>query len=354
MKSVRLIPVVIFAALALLLFKGIGLVTNGGYVLTGTQQVAAEDHAAAAPEGDPSQDGAPVIDLPSPTTSEMTLTDAAPTLDDNAPTLATRPEGSDGHASSTEEGHASSSEASAESSSMPSVEQVIDCPVTEPGHEGVSEAPPPSSSAEPSSPSAEGDHATSSEPKAAGVDCAAVAKLINEYGDAIPTTRDKTGKIVPLDVADGVKSEDALTARLSERRAELDKLQAELDMRTVLVEAAEKRLNDRATELAALEAKVAALVDEKQAAEDEGFKGIVSMYETMKPKEAAKIFDTLSLPILLKVARSMNPRKMSPILAAMSPKPAEALTTAFATTGNTETVAASGENLAALPQIVGQ
>jgi len=45
---------------------------------------------------------------------------------------------------------------------------------------------------------------------------------------------------------------------------------------------------------------------------------------------------------------------MSPILAAMSPKPAEALTTAFATTGNTETVPASGENLASLPQIVGQ
>ena len=32
MKSVRLLPVVIFAAAALLLFKGIGLIANGGYV----------------------------------------------------------------------------------------------------------------------------------------------------------------------------------------------------------------------------------------------------------------------------------------------------------------------------------
>jgi hypothetical protein len=34
LRQVRLLPVVIFAALALLIFKGIGLVTNGGYVLT--------------------------------------------------------------------------------------------------------------------------------------------------------------------------------------------------------------------------------------------------------------------------------------------------------------------------------
>ena len=52
MKSVRLLPVVIFAALALLLFKGIGLVTNGGYILTGPTAVqAAGDtgHGEAAP-----------------------------------------------------------------------------------------------------------------------------------------------------------------------------------------------------------------------------------------------------------------------------------------------------------------
>ncbi len=45
MKSVRLLPVVIFAALALLLFKGIGLVTNGGYVLTGSNAVLAAGEA---------------------------------------------------------------------------------------------------------------------------------------------------------------------------------------------------------------------------------------------------------------------------------------------------------------------
>ena len=42
MRSVRLLPVVIFAAVALLLFKGVGLITNGGYVLVGKQQIEFE------------------------------------------------------------------------------------------------------------------------------------------------------------------------------------------------------------------------------------------------------------------------------------------------------------------------
>jgi flagellar motility protein MotE (MotC chaperone) len=56
----------------------------------------------------------------------------------------------------------------------------------------------------------------------------------------------------------------------------------------------------------------------------------VTMYENMKPKDAARIFDRLSLPILLKVVRQMKPRKMADILARMSPEAAERLTVAIA------------------------
>ncbi len=52
----------------------------------------------------------------------------------------------------------------------------------------------------------------------------------------------------------------------------------------------------------------------------------------------------------------MNPRKMSPVLALMSPEPAQALTTAFASSGPMQTAAdtsGTGQNLASLPQIVG-
>ena len=51
MKSIRLLPVVIFAALALLLFKGIGLLTTGGYVLIGTARSLAATARARADGG---------------------------------------------------------------------------------------------------------------------------------------------------------------------------------------------------------------------------------------------------------------------------------------------------------------
>jgi flagellar motility protein MotE (MotC chaperone) len=178
---------------------------------------------------------------------------------------------------------------------------------------------------------------------------------VNEHGDALPLIQDSAGNFVPLDVFEGDNSEEALLARLAERRAELDKREADIAMRTSLLEAAEKRLEARTQELAGLEARVAQLVDEKQAAEEAGFKAVVTMYEAMKPKDAAKIFDTLSTDVLVKVVRAMSPRKMSPILAAMSAEPAQRLTISLAATESTAVVPASmGENLAQLPQIVGQ
>ena len=46
--------------------------------------------------------------------------------------------------------------------------------------------------------------------------------------------------------------------------------------------------------------------------------------------------------MLLRVVRAMNPRKMAPVLAAMSTKPAEELTTALASKGPTNMVADAG------------
>jgi flagellar motility protein MotE (MotC chaperone) len=311
LKSVRLLPVVIFAALALLLFKGIGLVTNGGYVLTGTDAVL----AAGGGESATAESGVP---------QEVVLEDTSPTLDDGAPTLATKAEVPAPHAASAEESHdASSGKVSAAS-------------------HGENTA-------------TEGEGASSSSEGLPAPSQQSAAELpVNEFGDAVPLVKDGSGKLVPLQDAEGDNSEEALVARLSERRSELDKREADIDMRTALLEAAEKRLDERTQELAALEARVAALVDEKQAAEDAGFKAVVSMYESMKPKDAAKIFDTLGMPVLLKVARAMSPRKMSPILASMAAEPAQKLTTALAATENTDVVADAGENLSKLPQIVGQ
>jgi flagellar motility protein MotE (MotC chaperone) len=55
------------------------------------------------------------------------------------------------------------------------------------------------------------------------------------------------------------------------------------------------------------------------------------MYENMKAKDAARIFDRLDLKILVDVTNQINPRRMADILAAMSSEAAEKLTVELAT-----------------------
>ncbi|MBE7245717.1 MAG: hypothetical protein INR63_12245, partial [Actinomycetospora chiangmaiensis] len=65
-------------------------------------------------------------------------------------------------------------------------------------------------------------------------------------------------------------------------------------------------------------------------AEKQGLKSIVTMYETMKPKDAARVFDRLGHDVLVPLVVAMNPRKMAEILAVMQPEAAERLTVALA------------------------
>jgi flagellar motility protein MotE (MotC chaperone) len=80
----------------------------------------------------------------------------------------------------------------------------------------------------------------------------------------------------------------------------------------------------------------------------------VAMYETMKAKEAATIFNQLDMPVLLRVTRAMNPRKMAPILARMDPMRAKSLTAGLATEEVEPSLDVLVEDLTSLPQIVGQ
>ncbi len=54
------------------------------------------------------------------------------------------------------------------------------------------------------------------------------------------------------------------------------------------------------------------------------------MYENMKAKDAARIFERLDMKILVEVATQIKPAKMSEILAQMTPEAAERLTVELA------------------------
>ena len=286
MTTVRLLPVVIAAGVALLLLKSVGLVTEGGYVLSGVS-------SAFAAGGQTS--GAPADAIP----SDPVMTDDSPTLDDGAPTL---PMAGDG--------------AKAESGlgTAPGAEAAVDC--------------------------------------AAGAECAAPADA--GVAEAVsPTIIDGAGEPVQLG-DDGMNSEEAVLERLGDRRDDLDAREAELDMRLALIEAAEQRIDERTAALEALEARIEAMVEEKESLEEEQFVSIIAMYESMKARDAAPIFNQLDMRVLLRVARAMSPRKMAPILAAMDPLKARDLTSNMAIDRGEPALDAPVEKFADLPQIVGQ
>jgi flagellar motility protein MotE (MotC chaperone) len=146
------------------------------------------------------------------------------------------------------------------------------------------------------------------------------------------------GKVIDVNKPDPARAtspaERAILERLLERRQELDTRARELDLRETLLKTAEKNL----------EAKLAAIKDtervngglRKDEVEAARIKGLVTMYETMKPKDAAKIFDRLDMKVLVEVAGQINPRRMSEIMALMSTEAAEKLTVEFASRSDPE------------------
>lgn len=346
MKTVRLLPVVIFSALALLFFKGVGLVTSGGYLI-GSEVLAAG--------GAESADSAPVAESAEPTITiepDPTLEDDAPTLEDGAPTMGPEEdakEGGEAEGESTASDHATSEEGAAAEATEPPEEGPAET-------EQSAEAPSPEAASVGTAPS-EGEQGSETVPEVPPID--AVAE--DPRAEAVPMMQNEEGQLVPLVADDGGSlTENIILERLSARRAELDAREQELALRLELVEAAEARLDERAAALAEVEARINALVDQQKAAEDGQFASIINMYEQMKPGEAAAIFNELDMQVLVKVAGGMNPRKMAPILAKMNATRAQQLTLALAAIdpepAAVAPAAAPGapQDLSALPQIVGQ
>lgn len=355
MTNIRLLPVVVLAIAALLVLKTMGLVTNGGYVLTG---VGAAQAAGATGGGEA---GTTEADLTVTPAGEPTMEDTSPTLSDNAPTLGAPAEEAGGHGEAPAEEATGEAQATGELPAIPPAETPAnpiaamasdtycvdaDATITEGGEVvlqgGAAEAAHGAEDA--AEPVPEGSF-----PPMPAADCL-------PSGDALPMEVVEGGSVAPLAGGEGVSSatEQALLARLAARRAELEQYESDLALRASIVDAAEKRIEERAATLEALEAQISSLVDQRTEMEAGQFAGIVAMYENMRPKDAANIFNELDMDVLLRVAKTMNPRKMAPILAEMSPPRAQELTVQMAALADKPATEMTPDDLAALPQIVGQ
>ncbi len=165
-----------------------------------------------------------------------------------------------------------------------------------------------------------------------------------------PKTPD--GIVIPIE---GAKlpsgAEREILQRLQQRREQLDQRARELDIRENMVKAAEQRITAHLAEIKEVEARIKTETVQKDQAEAGRFKSLVTMYENMKARDAAKIFNGLEMDILIKVTSAMNPRTMSDIMAQMSPDVAQRLTVALASKAQ---AAAKAEGPAELPKIEGK
>ena len=146
-------------------------------------------------------------------------------------------------------------------------------------------------------------------------------------------------------------AERAILERLQSRRQELDTRAREIDIRESLLKEAEKRIESKVEEMKAVESRISAANDQKSEADAARLKGLVTMYEAMKPKDAARVFDRLEMGVLIEIASQIAPRKMSDIMGLMQSESAERLTVELARRAGAEK---SASNAADLPKIEGK
>lgn len=142
-----------------------------------------------------------------------------------------------------------------------------------------------------------------------------------------------TGKGEKIEWKDATESEldyssvkEDMYKELKKRREDLDKRERIIATREALLETAERELAQKTRELLKVRDEIGALLKQQSEEEAARVKSLVMIYEGMKPQDAARIFNTLDMDVLIAVVAKMSERKLSPIMAEMNPDRARAVT----------------------------
>ncbi len=128
------------------------------------------------------------------------------------------------------------------------------------------------------------------------------------------------GKMAEKSALDNLsRSEMDLLKELSKRRDTLDKEKKDMNVREQVLKATENKIDQKVSELQTLQSQLEILMKQYDQKENSKILSLVKIYETMKPKDAAKIFNELEMPVLLKVVSNMKEVKVAPVIASMDP-----------------------------------
>jgi flagellar motility protein MotE (MotC chaperone) len=137
---------------------------------------------------------------------------------------------------------------------------------------------------------------------------------------------DAVSRLVTNDPALLTQAEIDLLQRLAERREILEVQGKEMLMREGLLQAVEERIDKKIAELQNFQDTIEKLVKKYDADQVNKIQGLVKIYENMKPKNAARIFEELDMGTLLMVTERMGARRLAPIMAKMDPVRATEIT----------------------------
>jgi flagellar motility protein MotE (MotC chaperone) len=134
---------------------------------------------------------------------------------------------------------------------------------------------------------------------------------------------------LPVDLAKeaGISAaEFRLLQTLQERRQTLDTRERDIVTRENLLASTDAKIQERMAALKAVEGNLQKLLGQVDDLESQRITSLVRVYEKMKPKDAAAVWEGLDTEVLLKIAQKMKEQPLSLILAKMSPERAREIT----------------------------
>lgn len=122
------------------------------------------------------------------------------------------------------------------------------------------------------------------------------------------------------------QSEVDVLQALQARRQQLDQRSTAMDTQDAMMSAAQQRLDQRITELRRLQTTVGQLLGQLDQAQEARLNSLVDVYQRMRAKDAATVFNGLNDTVLVQVASRMRQENLAEVMGHMTPTRAQALT----------------------------
>ena len=149
---------------------------------------------------------------------------------------------------------------------------------------------------------------------------------LTERSEASDSVGSDTPAGTPTPNSGFTQSEIMILQELAERREALDIRSREIDKKAVQLKVAEQEIDKRLKQLQDYEQRLRKLIKEYNDKERAKINALVKVYSTMKPKDAARIFNTLDIDVTVSLLKEMKPSTSSAILSQMKAEKAKEIT----------------------------